>query len=144
MWRTDSLKSPDAGKDWRQEKKGTTENEMFGWHHHGHEQASGTGNGQGSLQCCSPWGCKGSDMNKRLNWNILQLKKYENRATPADLIAPLQLVTTSTPQSKEKGFFSKRGAYSKESSPCRSLGAKRTGARDPALLPDCYLHLFIL
>ena len=94
-------KDPEAGKDWRQEKKGTTENEMFGWHHHGHEQASGTGNGQRSLRCCSPWGRKGSDMNKQLNWNILQLKKYENRATPAALIAPIQLVTTSTPQSKE-------------------------------------------
>ena len=46
-----------------------TKNEMFGWHHHGHEfeQASGTGNGQGSLGCCSPWGHKGSDMTRRLN-----------------------------------------------------------------------------
>ena len=53
-------KDPDVGKDWRQEEKGTTEDEMVGWHHqlHGHEfeQASGAGDGQGSLACCSPWG----------------------------------------------------------------------------------------
>ena len=51
-------KDPDAGKDWRQEEKGTTEDEMVGWHHwldgHGFEQALGVGEGQGSLACCSP------------------------------------------------------------------------------------------
>ena len=56
-------KDPDAGKDWRQEKKGMTEDEMVGWHHrldgHEFEQASGVGDGQGSLTCCSPWGHKG-------------------------------------------------------------------------------------
>ena len=53
-------KEPDAGKDWRQEEKGTTEDEMVGWHHwligHEFEQALGIGDGQGSLACCSPWG----------------------------------------------------------------------------------------
>ena len=53
-------KDPDAGKDWRQEKKGMTEDEMVGWHHwlngHEFEQAPGLGDGQGSLACCSPWG----------------------------------------------------------------------------------------
>ena len=57
-------KDPDAGKDWGQEEKGTTEDEMVGWHHrlngHGFEQAPGAGEGQGSLVCCSPWGCKES------------------------------------------------------------------------------------
>ena len=51
-------KDPDAGKDWRQEEKGTTEDEMVGWHHwlHGHEfeQALWVGDGQGTLACCSP------------------------------------------------------------------------------------------
>ena len=55
-------KDPDARKDWRQEVKGTTDDEMVGWHHwlHGHEfeQALGVGDGQGSLACCSQWGCK--------------------------------------------------------------------------------------
>ena len=64
-------KDPNAGKDWRQEK-GTTENEMVGWYHwldgHEFEQAWGVGEGQGGLVCCSPWGCKESDMTERLNW----------------------------------------------------------------------------
>ena len=55
-------KDPDAGKDWSQEEKGTTEDEMTGWHHqldeHEFEQAPDAGNGQGSLACCSPWGHK--------------------------------------------------------------------------------------
>ena len=62
-------------KDWRQEKKGTTEDEMVGWHHQldGHEldQGPGLGNGQGSLACCSPWGRKESDTTERLNWTEL-------------------------------------------------------------------------
>ena len=50
-----------------------TEDEMFGWHHlldgHELEQASGVGDGQGSLTCCSPWGCKKLDMTEQLNKN---------------------------------------------------------------------------
>ena len=65
-------KDSDAGKDWRQEEKGTTEDEMVGWHHrlYGHEfeQVPGVGDGQGSLACCSPWGRKESDMTEQLNW----------------------------------------------------------------------------
>ena len=65
-------KDPDIGKDWRQEEKRTTEDEMVGLHHwfdgHEFEQASGIGDGQGSLACCSPWGCKESDTTERLNW----------------------------------------------------------------------------
>ena len=65
-------KDADAGKDWRQEEKGTTEDEMVGWHHRlsGHEfgQAPGVGDGQGSLLCCSLWGGGESDMTERLNW----------------------------------------------------------------------------
>ena len=56
-------KDSDAGRDWGQEEKGTTEDEMVGWHHwlDGHEQAPGAGDRQGSLECCSPWGHKKSD-----------------------------------------------------------------------------------
>ena len=65
-------KDPDTRKDWRQEKKGTTEDEMVGWYHqlYGHEfeQAPGVGDGQGSLVCCSPWGRKELDMTEWLNW----------------------------------------------------------------------------
>ena len=59
-------KHPDAGRDWGQEDKGTTEDEMAGWHHrldgHEFEQPPGVGVGQGSLVCCSPWGHKELDM----------------------------------------------------------------------------------
>ena len=55
-------KDLDAGKDWGQEEKGTTKDEMVGWNHrlYGHEleQAPGVDDGQGSLACCSPWGCR--------------------------------------------------------------------------------------
>ena len=64
-------KDPDAGKDWKQEEKGTTEDEMLGWHHqlngHEFEQAPGDGDGQGSLACCIPWGRKELDMTEWLN-----------------------------------------------------------------------------
>ena len=66
LWRPDVKnwllgKDPDAGKDWRQEEKGTTVDEMAGWHHrlnrHEFESTPGVGDGQGSLACFSPWGC---------------------------------------------------------------------------------------
>ena len=64
-------KDPDAGKDWKQEEKGTTEDEMIGWHHvhrHEFEQAPRVGDGQQSLECCSPWGRTESDTSEWLNW----------------------------------------------------------------------------
>ena len=66
-------KDPDAGKDWGQEEeKGTTEDEMVGWHRrlsgHGFGWTPGVGDGQGGLACCSSWGRKESDMTERLNW----------------------------------------------------------------------------
>ena len=71
-------KDPDAGKNWQQEEKGTTENEIVGWHYwlngHEFEQALGDGDGQGSLVCCSPWGGKESDMTVWLN-NTQKLAK---------------------------------------------------------------------
>ena len=65
-------KDSDDGRDWGQEEKGTTEDEMAGWHHrlHGHEcgWTPGVGDGQGGLVCCSPWGHKESDMPEQLHW----------------------------------------------------------------------------
>ena len=65
-------KDPDAGRDWGQEEKGMTEDEMAGGHHRldGHEfgWALGVGDGQGGLVCCNSWGCEESDMAERLNW----------------------------------------------------------------------------
>ena len=64
-------RDPDAGKDWRREEKGKTEDEMVGWHYHldGHEfvQAPADGEGQGSLGFCSPWGHNESDTTEWLN-----------------------------------------------------------------------------
>ena len=68
-------KDPDAGKEWRQEEKGTTEDEMVEWHHqldeHEFEQAPGIGDGQGGLACCSPWDHKVLDTTEWLNWTEL-------------------------------------------------------------------------
>ena len=66
-------KDPDAGKDWRREEKGTTEDEMVGWHHRLNglqfERAPGVGGGQGGLLCCSPWG---HDWTSKLNWCLFE------------------------------------------------------------------------
>ena len=65
-------KGPDTRKDWGQEKKGTTEDETIEWRHqldgHQFEWGLGAGDGQVSLVCCSPWGCKQSDMTEQQNW----------------------------------------------------------------------------
>ena len=71
MQSVDSLKDSDAGRDWGQEEKGKTEDEMVGWHHrlngHEFEQALEDSDGQGGLVCCDSWGHKESDMTERLN-----------------------------------------------------------------------------
>ena len=73
-------KDPDAGKNWRQEEKGMTEDANVGWHHwfngHEFEQSPGDGEGQGGLACCSPWGLKESDTTERLNNNKAIKKLY--------------------------------------------------------------------
>ena len=65
-------KDSDAGSNWGQEEKGTTEDEMAGWHHwldgHEFEWTPGIGDGQGGLACCDSWGRKESDMTEGLNW----------------------------------------------------------------------------
>ena len=65
-------KDSDAGKDWGQEEKGTTEDEMVRWHHqlsgHGFGWSLGVGDGQGGLAFCGSWGRKESNMTERLNW----------------------------------------------------------------------------
>ena len=67
-------KDPDIRKDWRQEKKGTTEDEMVGWHHrlngHGSGWTPGVADGQGGLACCPLWSPKELDTTEWLNWQI--------------------------------------------------------------------------
>ena len=74
-------KDPDARKDWRQEEKGMTEDEMAGWHHwlDGYEfgWTPGVGDGQGGLACCDSWGRKESDMTEWLNWTALIYILYD-------------------------------------------------------------------
>ena len=90
MWITDTLgkkkknrkkqkqkqTQTDAGKDWRQEEKGMTKDEMVGWHHwlngHEFEQAQGVGDGQGGLACCYSWSRKKSDTTEQLSWTELK------------------------------------------------------------------------
>ena len=71
LQRADSLEKTDAGKDWGQEKKRATDDEVVGWHHqlsgHEFELTPGDGEGQGSLVCCSTWGHKESDVTYQLN-----------------------------------------------------------------------------
>ena len=68
-------KGSDAGRDWGQEEKGMTEDEMAGWHHwldgHESEWTPGVGDGQGGLACCDSWGRKELDTTERLNWTEL-------------------------------------------------------------------------
>ena len=77
MRRVDSLEK--TLRDWGQEEKGTTEDEMAGWHHwldgHESEWTPGVGDGQGGLACCDSWGRKESDTTERLNWTeLMQLE----------------------------------------------------------------------
>ena len=77
MWRVDSLEMTLTGRDWGQEEKGMTEDEMAGWHRwlDGHEfgWTLGVGDGQGGLACCNSWGRKESDTTEWLNWTELIL-----------------------------------------------------------------------
>ena len=71
MRRVNSLEKTDAGRDLGQEEKGTTEDEMAGWHHqldrHGFGWTPGVDDGQGGLACCNSWGRKELDTTERLN-----------------------------------------------------------------------------
>ena len=89
-------KDPDAGKDWRQEEKEMTEDEMVGWHHrlngHEFEQAPGDGEGQGSLACCSPWG-RQSRTQQLSNWTELNWTEAEVEVGGAQIsLHPLILI----------------------------------------------------
>ena len=91
-------KDSDAGRDWGQEEKGTTEGEMAGWHHRldGHEfgWTPWVGDGQGGLACCGSWGCKQSDTTEQLKWTEL---------TPSYLLTgSLQSLTSATPRNPSK------------------------------------------
>ena len=79
-------KDPDAGRDWGREVKGTTEDEMAGWHHRldarEFEWTLGIGDGQGGLACCDSWGCKELDTTERLNWTEEKTLKVRFSSQP--------------------------------------------------------------
>ena len=83
-------KDSDAGRDWGQEEKGTTEDEMAGWHHwldgRESEWTPGVRDGQGGLACCDSWGRKESDTTERLHWTELNVGLYESHAKKSDVI----------------------------------------------------------
>ena len=83
-------KDSDAGRNWGQEEKGTTEDEMAGWHHrldgHEFEWTPGVGDGQGGLASCNSWGCKESDMTERVNWTEKQASWIKEKYTFVILI----------------------------------------------------------
>ena len=92
-------KDPDAGREWRQEEKATTEDKIHGWHHrlnehhhrldeHKFDQAPEVGDGQGSLESCSPWGRKELDMTEQLTWTE-SLRKQMYYVCPKVLVAQL-------------------------------------------------------
>ena len=84
-------KDPDAGKDWGQEEKGMTEDEMVGWPHqlsgHGFGWTLGAGDEQGSLVCCSSWGHKESDTTEPLNWTELNAESHVDQMVHSQLVA---------------------------------------------------------
>ena len=88
-------KDSDAGRDWGQEEKGMTEDEMAGWHHwldgRESEWTPGVGDGQGGLACCDSWGRKESDTTERLKWMkwtwYLGAEDYRQGKSPADMKA---------------------------------------------------------
>ena len=94
-------KDSDAGRDWGQEEKGTTEDEMTGWHHglNGRESEwiPGDGDGQGGLACCGSWGRKESDMTERLNWTERETSALLGRPKPKHSRKNLQKKETSAP-----------------------------------------------
>ena len=107
----------DAVKDWRQEEKWVTEDEMVGWHHwlNGHEieQTPGDGKGQGSLACCSPWACKDLGMTKWLNYFkfLFQLCQLSSQVLKDDAVKVLQSIclqiwkTEQWPQGWKRSVF---------------------------------------
>ena len=111
-------KDPDSGKDWEQEKKGMTEDEMVEWHHwldgHEFEQTPGDGEGQGSLLCCSPWGSQrvGHDwMTEQVT--ILSLWCY-SRNKAFVLLIPRGKISTTAHEPRDQKVYVSEPLFSKD------------------------------
>ena len=92
-------KDSDAGRDWGQEEKGMTEDEMAGWHHRLNgcefEWIPGVGAGQGGLPCCNSWGRKKSDTTERLNWTELKVTSDGDCSREIKRLAPWKKAMTN-------------------------------------------------
>ena len=128
-------KDPDAGKDWRQEEKGTTEDGMVGWHHwlneHEFEQAPGGSDRQGSLACCSPWVTE-SDMAERLNWTELCSFSLD---LIFDASSPRSLGFPSITNGKESVCLCKRGKRHRFDPWVGKISWRRKWQPTPVVLP---------
>ena len=115
MQRVDSLEKTDAGRDWGQEEKGMTEDEMAGWHHRldgrEFEWTPGDGDGQGGLACCDSLGLKESDTTEQLNWTELKVRIGNQKIK--SLVTEKCNVRNQSPESKfgELNFFQKIFIY---------------------------------
>ena len=102
-------KDPDAGRDWGQEEKGPTEDEMVGWHHwfnvHGFGWTLGVGDAQGGLACCDSWGRKESDTTEWLNWTELSFLNYEYFLWFSNKVKPNSLSIQDSYHLTRKVFF---------------------------------------
>ena len=121
-------KDPDAGRDWGQEEKRTTEDEMAGCHHrlgrHEFEWTLGVGDGQGGLACCGSWGYKESDMTESLNWTDEGSSQIRDRTCVFCLVFVVQSLShvwlfalvgrffTTEPPGKPLKYFSFNYRYS--------------------------------
>ena len=96
----------EAGRDWGQEEKGTTEDEKAGWHRldrHEFEWTPGDGDGQGGLACCHSWGCKESDTTEQLNWTDTHMEsRLQSRLQGEILITSDMQIIPLMAESKEE------------------------------------------
>ena len=147
MRRTDIGKDPDAGKDWGQEEKGPTEDEMVGWHHrlngHGFGWTPAVGDGQGGLVCCSSWGHKELDMTERLSWNELGLSSWWINIWTNLLPWSERCTETTLCSSNYLSFLSGHSKTTFPSHPCTLPAIFRIGLFNPTKEPVFSLHLFL-
>ena len=115
------MENPDVGKDWGQEEKGTTEDEMVGWHHqlneHGFGWTLGVGNGQEGLVCCSSWGLKESDTTEQLNWTELEGKDLRDEAPLSQSLIFRAEETESVSETTSEGSSNDPAPWRVSSSP---------------------------
>ena len=123
-------KDSDAGRDWGQEEKGTTEDEMSGWHHwldgRESERTPGVGDGQGGLACCDSWSHKESDTTERLIWSDLNEAFKGGQGGSQEGLKWLEVFTVFKGWSREWGFLHMaRGLYDLNCLPVSSEGVCR-------------------